>query len=528
MTLCMDDRRVILGLCVGALVALAAVILRLKAFSIDEMQYAHAAWLVAHGSVPYRDFFEVHFPLLYLALAPLSRLLPGAPWNQLLGFREAMAVALAVSVLAVQRWGSWLAVGILLTLAPFVQFAVEIRPDAVACAGFLLALALTVKAGGRRNASSWAGLAAGLAVFGTQKIVVAELCLVLPFWSGQLHRRAFLAGVLAGLLPVAAYLTVHHVWGDFAHWCFVWAAEHERGYPPLAASAYWVPLWWNHAVLFSLAGLGIAAELRERRALLPLAALTSLLSIVLQRAAFPYSYLAFLGVCAGLAALGLMALARRWPMWLVALGTLGWLGSQAVETARLLDFTNRAQERVLAKVEQLTAPDDRAYDNSGGFIARPHAFWFFYTDAYLRTVMIPELEGEAPAALLAQHTVLKLTDLREAGLPQRLRDFLSAHYQPYDGDLHLWGQHYAPASSAQSFLAVKRAQYFIEPPAALEQGHLQVDGREVRAAPFLLEAGPHTVHYQGAAPAFDILWLPRNGEAWHPDRDARPSYSQLL
>ena len=31
----------------------------------DEFQYAHAAWLVSKGAVPYRDFFDHHFPLLY-------------------------------------------------------------------------------------------------------------------------------------------------------------------------------------------------------------------------------------------------------------------------------------------------------------------------------------------------------------------------------------------------------------------------------------------------------------------------------
>ena len=39
-----------------------------KMYSIDEFQYAHAAWLVAQGQVPYLDFFDHHFPFLYQLL----------------------------------------------------------------------------------------------------------------------------------------------------------------------------------------------------------------------------------------------------------------------------------------------------------------------------------------------------------------------------------------------------------------------------------------------------------------------------
>src|SRR5581483_7929587 len=67
-----------------------------KSFSIDEFQYAHAAWLVAHGSVPYRDFFEVHFPLVYQALAPVFAVLGDDP-RAVLGLRIAMLGFLALA-----------------------------------------------------------------------------------------------------------------------------------------------------------------------------------------------------------------------------------------------------------------------------------------------------------------------------------------------------------------------------------------------------------------------------------------------
>ncbi len=44
-----------------------------SASASTSFQYAHAAWLVRHGKLPYRDFFEFHFPL---------------PSSELLVFRE--------------------------------------------------------------------------------------------------------------------------------------------------------------------------------------------------------------------------------------------------------------------------------------------------------------------------------------------------------------------------------------------------------------------------------------------------------
>ena len=40
-----------------------------KIFAIDEFTYAHAAWLVSNGQLPWRDFFEIHVPFLYQLLS---------------------------------------------------------------------------------------------------------------------------------------------------------------------------------------------------------------------------------------------------------------------------------------------------------------------------------------------------------------------------------------------------------------------------------------------------------------------------
>src|SRR5207237_262219 len=55
----------------GALLIARLWFLAHRALDLDEYEHAHAAWSVARGLLPYRDFFEHHAPALYLLSAPL-------------------------------------------------------------------------------------------------------------------------------------------------------------------------------------------------------------------------------------------------------------------------------------------------------------------------------------------------------------------------------------------------------------------------------------------------------------------------
>ena len=50
-----------------------------KAFDYDEVEHAHAAWLVAQGDTPYHDFFECHPPFAWYGMAAVDGLLPAGP-----------------------------------------------------------------------------------------------------------------------------------------------------------------------------------------------------------------------------------------------------------------------------------------------------------------------------------------------------------------------------------------------------------------------------------------------------------------
>jgi hypothetical protein len=535
-----------------------------KAFSIDEFQYAHAAWLVSRGQVPYRDFFEVHFPLVYQVLAPLFLLLGDDPL-EVLALRAAMLVPLAGACVAVAvlnrregRAAVLLTPVLLLALPPFVRFATEIRPDALAIALFLGALA-TLSA---RPATPVRGFAAGVllaaSVWGSQKVLLyggvvgGVLAADLMVRRGRAPAlvstpRAFLSGAGGVLAAVAAYLTVSGSWEAWWRWCFVWASEHQRHYPGFSPNEYLLPALEEHPWFFTLGALGFVATVRrwwrsgrsrwsDTDLPLLLAVPAAFGSYSLQRAPFPYSLLPFLGALAPFMGRGaaevlgwLRAPAAR-VAGALALAVL--LAVQGLRLEALLDGDGNARQReVLARIAMLTGPEDVIYDNSGGYVSRPHAHFYFYTDAYLRGSEAATLASEIPEALVATGCVLRVDDLRTSGLPPTLRRFLSEHYQPYDGDLSLWGQRYdVPGDTPleSRFLAVREGRYFVEPESLLARGALFIDGARVTESEFDLSRGEHSVRYEGPGGRFHLLWLPRDGRRWTPRPGLPPTYSRLF
>jgi hypothetical protein len=137
-----------------------------------------------------------------------------------------------------------------------------------------------------------------------------------------------------------------------------------------------------------------------------------------------------------------------------------------------------------------------------------------------------------PRVLVAQGCVMRVDDLRTSGLPLALRRFLDTYYQPYDGDLFLWGQRYRVRSDSGTledrFLAVRSDRYFVQPASLLESGAMFIDGARVTTPEFSLARGEHSLRYEGLAKAFQILWLPRDAKRWTPRPGAPSIYSRLF
>ena len=138
----------LLILITAALVAVAcARVLLQRSMDYDEIAHAHAVWLTSLGDVPFYDFFEVHPPFSWLALAPLAHGETDA---------EALVRRLRVSSLAGQivffvllaanmrrerqnlDW-VWIAVALLtmLTSEGNVDYLIECRPDVWAAVALL-------------------------------------------------------------------------------------------------------------------------------------------------------------------------------------------------------------------------------------------------------------------------------------------------------------------------------------------------------------------------------------------------------
>lgn len=161
------------------------------------------------------------------------------------------------------------------------------------------------------------------------------------------------------------------------------------------------------------------------------------------------------------------------------------LAVQALRLEAVLARSDNAHQRaVLSRLAQLTGPEDVAYDNSGGYVSRPHAHFYF-------------IYGRVPA-------------------------------QRHPGHAGSRGSGGPGGSLAGSFLSVREDRYFVEPAGVLETGSLFIDGARVREPVFTLARGAHSVRYEGPVGSFYLLWLPRDGSRWVPWPGLPARYSRLF
>lgn len=159
------DQAVLVGIAV-LLAALAAAVAVRKVWTFDEMENLHAAWLLAGGAVPYRDFAQSHAPLLYALLAPVGAVGSVAAFTaaRLVQWTTLLATVGTSAWIAERlqpRSGAMAAI-LLLSCTPLVQHGVEIRPD-VPLALFLTAGVAARFADGDRG-PALQGLFVGLAL----------------------------------------------------------------------------------------------------------------------------------------------------------------------------------------------------------------------------------------------------------------------------------------------------------------------------------------------------------------------------
>src|SRR6185436_6492996 len=141
----------------------------------------------------------------------------------------------------------------------------------------------------------------------------------------------------------------------------------------------------------------------------------------LQRAPYPYSLVPFLGVTAVFAARAPRLLLRTTMPLRVVFTTLllVLLVRQSLAIGDAAKPSNAQQLAVLGRIAELTTSSDVAYDNAGGYVARPHASWYFYTDRFLRRAIPDVLARDVPRAIVDRGAVLHVATLRSKTLPRR-------------------------------------------------------------------------------------------------------------
>ncbi len=538
----------------------------LKRFSIDEFQYAHAAWLVSHGKLPYRDFFEFHFPLPYLSYSFFINDSPGS----IAHLRLFMLACFALTSFGLYRLNRERGVALALTApiaaataTPFTFFATEIRPDAVAFALFVNALACLRPAQVTRGRAALGGILWVLALFATQKTLIysAPLAVLLlvdvirarePWRARWLEAWLPLALGAGGVaLLIALYFLVTHSGVAWFQQTLVWAAYHEKHYPGFPWTDYGLPALEAASVLFALGALGVARtvyELTQSRApwaepdlVLLLVLGSALFSFGFARAPFPYALLPGLGLLAAFvprAFTAIFTLLRRVPVApsvfalevFVVLLVLALLGPRVgfQRSEQKLETTNAYQYHELGELARLTRPSDPVYDNSGSFVSRPHVGFRFYTSALDRQEEAATLPIKVPQAIRDLGCTAALLDARFGGLPPALKRFFGQHYLPFDADIWLWGQRFPTSSGAVSFEAVRDADYFVEPERVGVSGELSVDGTRVSTPVFHLSRGLHRFEYSGTERQYSVAWLPADGTRFQPKYGLHPAFSSIF
>jgi hypothetical protein len=219
------------------LYGLRYLLIRRHAFDPDEFQHLHGAWCIAHGLLPYRDYFDHHTPWLHFFLAPLVASFdvgtnPAEAERVIFLARGAMWVfsglALGLTCQLGRLWRGratgWAGTLLLSTCVMFLDKTMEIRPDVPAVAFLLGSWTALLAAVRRWEAGQRAyggfvrsGFLLGVALLCTQKALFALPAL--GVWlAGYIVRgqgpqraerlRSVLAHAGGVLLPIGIVLAV--------------------------------------------------------------------------------------------------------------------------------------------------------------------------------------------------------------------------------------------------------------------------------------------------------------------------------
>jgi hypothetical protein len=451
----------------------------------DEAEHLHAAWAVVHGQVPYRDFWQIHPPLLYYLMAPVFTLM-GEDLKIVYVGRGLMLLCLLLCLVQLYRIAracfdkltGLLAVCLLSYLLLYWQPTYEVRPDLPQTLLILVSLWRFMRAWEDRSRVEFlaSGALLGIASCFLLKTLFPLVGFTLVFGlSASLRRSAtvlretlsdllcFLAAFAVPLILGGVLLWKAGAWPGFYRWVVVGALRYPERFSPF-------PFMYPkvHFVFYALALIGVGqtvtrfvrARIVDEVRLSPLLAgsVTAAVYLFLMPAPYNQSALPFLPLAAMYGATVLrQVVARVVPSKTASLGEavvgvvgsarrLGWatlmtvlLVGVCVPPVRALltnlpPFADQWADRrqLIRNVLALTSPEDSVFDAFGLYIFRPHASYYYRLNngvlTWLQSGVIQE--AEIIRDLQRSHCKVVIFSPRLTWLPPRLLGFLRSHYIP--------------------------------------------------------------------------------------------------
>jgi hypothetical protein len=535
-------------------------------FTIDEYQFGHATWLVSQGEVPYRDFYEHHFPLSYVVHAPLLGA-EGSFDEKALRLRG-VAFGYLVLASAVVGLGTAIAtrsplVAALSAILPLgfgfsLMSEVEYRADNFGAA-LLLCLLSLLEANRRWRRPSVAVLCGALlvaAVLMTQKMVYfGGGALALMLAADFLRRRRStpplvvhpLALVLAAcglLLACIAAAGAFGILGRAFDLTIADAVRHEWTYQRVPISRFLPTFLWETGatttLILACAGFHLVLG-RDRFWWFPTAAV--LLGGSLIRAQYPYNYVLAGWLVVLCAVRGYDDLLQRIPWrgaWRAArpifyLAPLLLLPDQLAFVSRAAG--NEDQLRLMRKLERFTGEGDVVIDGAGGALFRPHASYFYYHGGAQRQLFADYFARELVEDYRRSRAPFWIRDVRLRSLPDVVQRYFRDHYVRADGDLYALGFRIPSTSDQPKELdvdVVRPGRYRVirAPDSSESSGKagaaatLTIGGRRLEGAALWLDVGRHRVEVPARSPALILTPLPE--EVFDPQTSRGAVYSPLL
>lgn len=361
-------------------------------FDHDEFYTVHAAWKILHGERVYRDFLELHHPLVHFMLAPLIYLF-GEGVSTLIAFRVlffAQFIAIvAVTYLTAERlFGSGTGVVAAVLLAASVHFlhkAIEIRPDVPQVLTGLIAVYFLFSYFESKKTAQLlcCGFFLALSFLFMQKAVFlvffVEVMLLTMAVRKEVSGSALLlhlAVIAATMLPFYLYLALTGSLGRYAEYNWLIHARTLEHYSAFAGLADSFRLNYGVWVIYA-AGLVYCFKdrLYRRFAILSIALFSTIFVV---RVPNPQYIMASMPLIAIVAAYGLSRVFARHAAVAAAVVIVS-IASPAYFLATSFTRDNSGQLDKISYVLSVTAPADYVYDGNVLFnLYRKDIDFFWY------------------------------------------------------------------------------------------------------------------------------------------------------